>query len=49
MSEKGFPGGTSVKEPALGREDLLEGSMATTSSILALRILWREELGSYGP
>ena len=51
----GFPGGASGKEPpcqcrrqetqdsSLGREEPLEEGMATHSSILAWRILWREE------
>ena len=52
---KGFPGGTSGKEPTcqcsryemqfrfLGQEDPLEKDMATLSSILAWRNLWMEE------
>ena len=31
--------------PSLGWEDPLEKEMATHSSILALRILWTEDLG----
>jgi len=31
--------------PSLGREDPLEEEMATHSSILAWKILWREESG----
>ena len=34
---------------SLGREDLLEKEMATHSSILAWRIPWTEEPGSYSP
>ena len=33
----------------LGREDPLEEEMATHSSILAWRIPWTEEPGSYSP
>ena len=33
----------------LGREDPLEKDMATHSSILAWRIPWTEEPGSYSP
>ena len=49
-----FPGGSVVKNlPAmqetqvrsLGREDPLEGSMATHSSILVWRVPWTEEPG----
>ena len=32
-----------------GREELLEESMATPSSILAWRIPWTEELAGYSP
>ena len=48
----GFPGDSVGKEPpsmqemrvqSLGWEDPLEEGMATHSSILAWRILWREE------
>ena len=35
--------------PSLGWEDPLEKEMATYSSILAWRIPWREEPGSYNP
>ena len=47
---KGFPGSSNSKESAcnagdLGQEDPLEKEMATHSSILAWRILWREEPG----
>ena len=54
---KGFPGGTSGKEPAcqcrsckrrrfnLCREDPLEEEMATHSSIFASRIPWTEQPG----
>ena len=57
----GFPGGASGKEPAcqcrryknpwvpLGWEDPLEEGMATHASILAWRIPWTEEPGSYSP
>ena len=50
----GFPGGSVIKNlPAmqemqvgsLGRDDPLEGGMATHSSILAWRIPWTEEPG----
>ena len=53
----GLPGGSMVKNlpamqelqetwvPSLGWEDPLEEGMATHSSILAWRILWREEPG----
>ena len=34
---------------SLGREDPLEESMQTHSSILAWRIPWTEEPGSYSP
>ena len=34
---------------SLGQEDSLEDGMATHSSILAWRILWREEPGGHGP
>ena len=34
---------------SLGREDLLEESMATHSSILAWRIPWTEESGGLQP
>ena len=49
--EKGFPGGSVVKNPpanavrSLGWEDLLAKEMATCSSILAWRISWTEEPG----
>ena len=54
---RGFPGGTSDKEPfcqcrghesqfrSLGWEDPLEEGMATHSSILAWTIPWTEEPG----
>ena len=51
---RGFPSGSAVKNspavqetlaPSLGLEDPLEEAMATHSSILAWRILWREEAG----
>ena len=57
----GFPGGSVVKNPSavqepqkrwlqsLGREDPLEEGMATHFSILAWRIPWTEESGSYSP
>ena len=38
-----------MRVQSLGREDLLEEEMATYSSILAWRIPWTEELGSYRP
>jgi len=50
--ERGFPGGSVVKNPpamqekqvqSLRLEDSLEGEMATHSSILAWRIPWTEE------
>ena len=50
--ERGFPGGSVVKNPPamqetqvqfLHLEDSLEGEMATHSSILAWRIPWTEE------
>ena len=53
----GFPSGSVVKNsPAmqethiqsLGLEDPLEDAMAIHSSILAWRILWREETGPWG-
>ena len=34
---------------SLGREDPLEKGMATHYSILAWRVPWREEPGSYSP
>ena len=34
---------------SLGQEGTLEKGMATHSSILAWRIPWTEELGSYSP
>ena len=34
---------------SIPREDLLEDSMATPSSILACRIPWTEELTDYSP
>ena len=34
---------------SLGQEDSLEKGMATHSSILAWRISWKEESGSYSP
>ena len=55
--QKGFPGGSAVKNPpakqepqemrfqSLGGEDPLEESMATHSSILSWRIPWTEEPG----
>ena len=57
MMLRGFPGGTSGKEPfcqcrrhesqfrSLGWEDFLEEGMATHSSILAWTIPWTEEPG----
>ena len=48
----GFPGGSALKNPlamqetwvqSLGREDSLEASMATHSSVLAWRTPWTEE------
>ena len=50
----GFPGGSAVKNPSamqemgvqsLGREDPLEESMTTHSSILAWEVPWPEEPG----
>ena len=50
----GFPGGSMIKNPlpmqetqvpSLGRDDTLEGEMATHSSILACEIPWTEEAG----
>ena len=35
--------------PSLGWEDALEEAMTTHSSILASRIPWTEEPGSYSP
>ena len=60
IEEKGFPGGTSGKEPAchcrrhrrhrlLGWEDPLEKGMATHSSILAWRIPLTEQPGGLQP
>ena len=54
--DKGFPGGSVVKNPAvqepqetrfnlLSHEDLLEEGMASHSSILAWRTPWTEESG----
>ena len=53
----GFPGGSvknlpAVQEawiPSLGREDPLEEGVATHSSVLAWRIPWTKEPGSYSP
>ena len=57
MSTLGFPSGSVVKNPPrmlklqeawvrfLGREDPLEESMATQSSLLAWKIPWTEEPG----
>ena len=54
MLSLGFPGGSVVKNPpvmqktwvrSLGREDPLDDSRATHSSILAWIILWTEESG----
>ena len=59
--EKGFPGGTSGKEPScqcrrhkmwvgsLGQEDPLQEGMAIPSIILAWRIPWTEEHGGLQP
>ena len=50
--EKGFPGGSVVKNPpamqeirilSLGQKDPLEKEMATHSSIIAWKIPWTEE------
>ena len=53
--ERGFPGGSVVKNPPamqetqetwvrfLGQEDTLEEGLATHSSVLAWRIPWTEE------
>ena len=61
MNEKGFPGGSVVKnlpavqEPqemrvqSLGQEDPLGDGMATHSSILAWRISWTEGPGGLQP
>ena len=58
---RGFPGGSAVKNPpamqephetwvqSSGWEDPLEVGMATHFSILAWRIPWTEEPGSYSP
>ena len=55
---RGFLSGSVVKNPpamqqtrvqSLGREDPLEESMATHSSILAQRLSYTEEPGSYSP
>ena len=57
----GFPGGLAVKNllarqesqemqvQSLGQEDLLEEEMATHSSILALKMPWREEPSGLQP
>ena len=54
FNNKGFPGGSAVKNPPamqeaqirfLGWEDPLEKQMATHSTVLAWEILWMEELG----
>ena len=54
----GFPGGLAVKNPpamqetwvrSLGQEDPLEKKMATHSSILAWKILWKKSLAGYSP
>ena len=57
MEREGFPGGSVVKNPpavqelqetcvwSLGREDPLEGAMATHSSNFAWRIPWTEDPG----
>ena len=42
---RGFPGGTSDKDPSLGQKNPLEKDMATPSSILARRIPRTEEPG----
>ena len=53
-AERGFPGGSVVKNPptmqetwvqSLGQEDPLEKEMATHSSTLAWKIPWTEEPG----
>ena len=38
-----------MRVPSLGREAPLEEGMATHSSVLAWRIPWTEEPGSYSP
>ena len=55
IHDKGFPGGSVVKNPPanagdsgsipLGQEDPLEKEMATHSSILTWEIPWTEDLG----
>ena len=54
----GCPGGLAVKNPSvlqetwvqsLGQEDPLEKEMATHSSILAWKILWKRSLVGYSP
>ena len=54
----GCPGGLVVKNPpamqetwvwSLGQEDPLEKEMATHSSILAWKILWKKSLAGYSP
>ena len=53
-AERGFPGGSVVKNPptmqetwvqSLGQEDPLEQGMATHSSVLDWRIPWTEKPG----
>ena len=53
-----FPGGSAIKNPpamqetnvlSLGWEDSLEKGIATHSSVLAWKIPWTEESGSYSP
>ena len=61
MTNEGFPGGASGKVSScqcrrhetrvrsLGRENSLQDSTPTHSSILAWRILWTEEASCYSP
>ena len=46
---KSLPAMQETQVQSLGWEDILEKEMATHSSILAWRIPWAEEAGSYTP
>ena len=46
---KNVPTKQETRVRSLGQEDPLEKEMATHSSIIACRILWTEETGSYSP
>ena len=49
QTEKNLPAMQQTRVQYLGQDDPLEKGMTEYSSILAWRIPWTEEPGSYGP